>query len=255
MIEIFQSWDKSKPVPFKSFTFSGGEVHVKIEHPSYPWTSVQIKAHLTSSEEIMKLAMVNDALQRQFYGRHGMHVPINLQCPYLPYARQDRVMQRGEALGLRVICDLINAMDFTSVEVWDVHSDSALALLNNAQNYGPETFVQMIPTDKKNTILVAPDAGAMKKVGKVATGLGFKMISAEKKRDTETGDITGTKVHSDPVGDKDFLIVDDISSAFSRMDFGGILWLFFWAAIGIATTAVGIVWMLIHIFHHLRWIS
>lgn len=121
-------------------------------------------------------------------------------------------MEKGEALGVKVMCDLINSLNVESVEVWDVHSDVALALLNNVTNYGPETFVQMIPVSKPNTILVAPDAGAIKKVFKVAKGLGFEMVTASKHRSTKDGSITDTEVHCPHAyaGDRDFLIVDDI---------------------------------------------
>lgn len=195
----------------KSFKFSGGEIQVSIE-PIYR-DPVLIDAHLTSADDILELMMVVDALRRmEITDIGGCHkLDIRLRCPYLPYARQDRVMNPGEALGLRVMCDLINGLKFTGVEVWDVHSDGALSLLNNVTNFGPETFVQMIPVSKPNTILVAPDAGAIKKVFKVAKGLGFDMITASKHRSTKDGSITDTEVHSGAVGDKDFLIVDDLA--------------------------------------------
>lgn len=208
MIRVLAS-NKDKKSINSMFKFSGGEIQVYIE-PIY-WEQVTIDAHLTSADDILELMMVVDALRRMDNG-YGRAVDIRLRCPYLPYARQDRVMNPGEALGLRVMCDLINSMKFTSVEVWDVHSDGALALLNNVTNFGPETFVQMIPADKKNTILVAPDAGAIKKVFKVAKGLGFEMITASKHRSTKDGSITDTEVHCDisDIGDRDYLIVDDI---------------------------------------------
>jgi ribose-phosphate pyrophosphokinase len=196
-----------RALPYKSFTFSGGEVQVKFE-PFSPFitTAVTISAHITSSDLIMELVLVVDALRRTF----GQDLNINLVCPYLPYARQDRLMTSGESLSLKVMCDIINSLQFSSVEVWDVHSDVSLALLDNVRNYGPETFLQCIPIDKKNTILVAPDAGSMKKVGKVAQQFGMPMVRADKVRSVVDGSITGTVVYSEHIGTKDFLIVDDI---------------------------------------------
>lgn len=187
----------------KFIKFSGGEIQPTVSN--YGHGMLWIKAHITSSNDIMDLLLTVNAIRQV-----SPNEKIHLSCPYLPYARQDRVMEKGEALGVKVMCDLINSMNFETVEVWDAHSDVALALLNNVTNFGPETFVQQIPVTKANTILVAPDAGAIKKVFKVAKGLGFEMVTASKHRSTEDGSITDTEVHSGHVGNKDFLIVDDI---------------------------------------------
>jgi ribose-phosphate pyrophosphokinase len=202
MITVYNNSTDKRPIN-RSFPFSGGEIQVFVEQIYVD--PVTIYAHITSSDDILELMMTVDAIRRS-----KPAATICLKCPYFPYARQDRVMNPGEALSLKVMCDIINGLNFASVEVWDAHSDVTLALLDNVTNYGPETFVQLIAADKQNTILVAPDAGAIKKVFKVAKGLGFEMITASKHRSTKDGSITDTEVHSGHVGDKDFLIVDDI---------------------------------------------
>jgi hypothetical protein len=45
------------------------------------------------------------------------------------------------------------------------------------------------------------------------------------------------------------------SSAFNRMDFSGIWWLFFFAAIGLVSLALGAAYLIIHLVHHIKWIS
>ena len=204
----FQVYDESfDEISYERLIFSGGEVQVKITGHVSQRKAITIEAHLSSSDLLIELLLLTEAIRRM------TRQPIKLICPYFPYARQDRVMNPGEALAVKVIAQLINNLGFDSVEVWDVHSDVTLALLDRAVNYPPQTWVQMIPVDKSKTILVAPDAGAMKKVGAVAKGLGFEMISAEKKRNTKTGEITGTVVHAGVgvhAGNYDFLVVDDI---------------------------------------------
>ncbi len=195
-------------IEYDSFLFSGGEVHVRLNNSwNMIYTDrVEIYAHLSSSEEVMKLALITDALRR----KTEPGTKFYLTCPYVPYARQDRVMENGEALGIRVISDIINSLRFDRVTIYDPHSDVTSALLNNVEVVDQTSFVQFLPLDKGNTILVAPDAGAMKKTLKSAKGLGYGMVVAEKIRDTKDGSIVGTKVHSEHVGNKDFLIVDDI---------------------------------------------
>lgn len=198
--------DLHREISYSSFIFSGGEVQVKLAPLPIRGESITIEAHLSASDKIMELALLVDALRRTY----GAGVPIALRCPYLPYARQDRAMNPGEALSLRVMCDFLNSLRFSQVEVWDAHSDVGLALLNNVKNVEPVTFMQRVAVDKNNTILVSPDAGALKKVAKVASGLGFEMVRADKTRSTKDGSITGTVVYTEHIGDKDFLIVDDI---------------------------------------------
>lgn len=192
-----------KDVDYKMFKFSGGELQVEVSPTNEG--HITIEASLVSSDDIMELMMVTDALRRVSPGIH-----LDLRCPYLPYARQDRVMNPGEALGIRVMCDLINSLQFERVEVWDVHSDVALALLNNATNCPPQMFAQMIPIWNTHPILVAPDAGAIKKVHAIAKDFGMEMVRADKSRSVVDGSITKTIVYSEHVGDRDFLIVDDI---------------------------------------------
>lgn len=190
----------------KSFRFSGGEMQISLPDVLPYASKVTVLANLYSSDDIMAFLLVMDALGR-IRQRYEF---VQLQCPYLPYARQDRVMNPGEALSLSAMCNLINGFNFDSVEVWDAHSDVSLALLNRVRNYGPETFVQMISVAKSDTVLVAPDAGAIKKVSKIAQGFGFEMVRADKMRSVKDGSITGTVVYSEHIGEKSFLIVDDI---------------------------------------------
>ena len=202
------------PTEYTTLKFSGGEIQVRLTDgedisPNRS-NSAYITAKLTDSDSIMELANLVDAFRRC-----DSHIFLHLVCPYLPYARQDRVCAPGESLALRVMCDLINNMKFESVEVWDVHSDVSLALLNASHNIGPERFLGKVIEDayeaKRELVLVSPDAGAVKKVTKVAKEFDLPMVTAMKHRDPKTGEITGTEIHiPKELTDKEFLIVDDI---------------------------------------------
>jgi phosphoribosylpyrophosphate synthetase len=66
---------------------------------------------------------------------------------------------------------------------------------------------------EQNTILVSPDAGASKKIYKLAEQIGYKgdIITCSKERD-ENGNLTKTVVtiHGNGKCNKDFIIIDDI---------------------------------------------
>lgn len=215
MFKIYASNPRKQVGSHPTYTvipFSGGEVHVRINEWKTEHFDVVIEANLTDSAKIMELVMLVDAFRRI-----DPTVKLHLVTPYLPYARQDRVCTEGEALAVRVMADLINSLNFETVEVWDVHSDVSIAVLNRADNIGPETFLENVLGRNRyresatQYVLVSPDAGAMKKVTKVSKKFNLPMLTASKIRDPKTGEITGTEIHiPEEHYTKTFLIVDDI---------------------------------------------
>jgi len=192
------------------FVFSGGEVQVKLKNferldLDNQEDIIDIYAHLTSSDDVMELCLLTNALRNAF----GPRVFLNLIMPYIPYARQDRIMTEGESLAINVFANIINSLNFYYVEVWDAHSDVSVALLNNCHN---KSIEDLLPEEaySRDTVLVAPDAGAIKKVQKLSQKLKLPFVHATKIRDVKDGGITGTKVYSNHIGNKNFLIVDDI---------------------------------------------
>ena len=201
-----------RAVPVRSFVFPGGEVQVRIEDAAPDRAvgarpevrpEVRIEAHVDGSDALMGLLLLTDAVRRQY-----RDPAVELVCPYLPYARQDRVAFPGEALAAAVLCRMLNAQGYARVEVWDAHSDVSLALLDRVQNRPASDFA--VPLIGADDVVVAPDAGAVKRAGACARLAGVPLVLAEKVRSTETGAITGTTVHSGHVGRRNFLIVDDI---------------------------------------------
>lgn len=205
---MFNVYDSQlKKIEYESFVFSGGEVHVKITAKSFLHVQgVIIIAQLHSANAVLELAMLVDALRRHYTNL----TKIELVAPYFPYARQDRQCDTGEALSVKVMAGIINNLNLNKVLIWDAHSDVTPALLNNVINVPPHEFVEAVVQKHSNVVLVAPDAGAIKKVSSVAKYLKKEYVRADKLRDPHTGAITGTVVYSDHIGDKDFLIVDDI---------------------------------------------
>ena len=203
------------PVPVKVMTFSGGEQQVAIDMKFMPKSDIgfiKIKALIKSSADLMTLLLLKDALDR--LPRKTKECVQELYLPYIPYARQDRVMNPGESLGVAVLAKVINSMHFDAVTVEDPHSDVAPALFDNLIRIEQHTLVGKYLNHyiRKNNILIcSPDAGAMKKVGKLADKLGIKeTITGMKHRDTVTGEITGTNFVGPDVWGRNVLIVDDI---------------------------------------------
>lgn len=209
-----------RTVPHKTTKFSAGEVQVSIDNIKAPGADcLRIISNIKSSDDLMEVLIATDALRRYYDA-----LPIELNIPYLPYSRQDRVMEPGQSLSVRVFAKIINAQKYARVITWDCHSDVGPALINNCDNVPVEDLLTQTALSRSdyisaevgthNTVLVAPDAGAIKKVTKLSQRLGIPFLRADKTRDVKTGNITGTVVHPNPeietLEDKHFLIVDDI---------------------------------------------
>jgi ribose-phosphate pyrophosphokinase len=162
-------------------------------------------------DQIMELACLVDAI-RQIQTETGNYKYINLIIPFFPGARQDRYVNKGESLTVKVYANFINMMGFDTVAVADSHSDVSTALLNNCIILKQhEIFSPHLP---KGSILVSPDAGAIKKVQDLAFAIGSEtIIKCDKHRDKTTGRIDGFTVHADNldrIKDASLYVVDDI---------------------------------------------
>ena len=217
-------------VPVTITRFPAGESLVSIKDEQV-FPVGNIKAMITfdfeSNSDLIDLLMLTDCIRRYYFQK----VDIALKMSYMPYARQDRVCNRGESLSVKVIADLINSQNYVTVYTTDAHSEVTPALLNNCINVPLDVCAYNLQTKfPRNNfpILVSPDAGANKKVFAFAKANGFpEVIRADKTRDVATGKITGTVVYSnnatvtgvDSEGNtsktiikdyRDFLILDDI---------------------------------------------
>ncbi len=190
----------------ESFKFPCGEVNVKVD-TDYQRT-VDVEFVFEGSDSIMELLLACDAIKRQ--SRLGV-----LHMDYVPFGRQDRVMNDGEALSLKVFCDLINGLGFKCVRVLDPHSDVTTALINNCHVTDQiDTFAPEINVDFPASLyyLISPDGGALKKIYGIAKATDpLGVIECTKERDVSTGDIKRTIVHHHgSLEGVDCIIVDDI---------------------------------------------
>lgn len=202
----------------KTTDFSGN-VQV-IEYSVYPGGEItlatrvnefdieEIFAHITSADDLMALCQVSDIILK--FSPNAF-----LTLPYVPYARQDRVIDDtigGQCLSIKVFANIINSLAFKSVMVYDAHSDVSTALINNCYNISKEDiFEDLLMTRYNNAVLLAPDQGAIKSVEKLANKCRLENTFAIKKRDPATGMIKYRSiVDSHLLNDREVIVVDDI---------------------------------------------
>ena len=162
----------------------------------------------------MLLAQLVDAV------RHVTDVAVShLQLAWLPWARQDRHMVAGDSFALKVFANQLNTLNFDKVFILDPHSDAAAAAINNCVAIPQETCLLQSETLRRaiaqgELMLVAPDAGALKKIHNVAKATGAKNYAIlTKERDVASGNLTGFALVAGEVAGKDLLIVDDLCDA------------------------------------------
>lgn len=199
----FQPFGKS--IEFEAFTFNGGEPHLKIKTALSPTEEVTITVRIRAFNDLGFILLAKDALRRMGVQK------IHLLLPYFPAARQDRVMVAGEPLTVKIYADLINQCKFETVTILDPHSEVTAAVLNNVQVIDNHLFVKKCLEQITDYQLISPDGGALKKVYKLAPFLGGKpVIECSKRRDVNTGKLTGFTVYADDLKGKTCVIVDDI---------------------------------------------
>lgn len=218
----FSKWENTFVVNYKTMNFHGGERHLQILSDLQPGGDLVISHRINSMVDLFDIILANDAARRM-----GIF-NISLVIPYFPAARQDRVCNVGEPLTVKVVADLINGCGFKEVAIFSPHSEVAPALLNNCSILALENeYAQWIFEDNKKHIqkdgrvfnVVCPDAGAAKRVEKIAKHLAnnnghfnIQMIRCEKVRDVATGQLKEFIVQTDDLKGAPCVIFDDINS-------------------------------------------
>lgn len=206
----------NQPVEIERGVFPDGAVWLKVigELPRFAQVMRVRVAAMRDMNDFMLLAQLVDAV------RHVTDIAVShLELAWLPWARQDRHMVNGDSFALKVFANQLNTLNFNKVLLLDPHSDAAAAAINNSVVIAQETclmksenLLQAISTGK--LMLVAPDAGALKKIHNVAKASGARDYAIlTKERDVATGNLTGFSLVSGNVAGKDVLIVDDLCDA------------------------------------------
>lgn len=195
-------------ITHETFTFHGGEPHIKIKDQIVDQSTIAVTIKLNTFNDMGTLYVAMDALRR-----HVDNCRYIFFIPYLPAARQDRVMVSGEPFTAKVIAHLINELHFDQVLIFDPHSDVGPALINNSKVLTNHNFVSTSINKLELTDyhLISPDAGSNKKMFNLCEYLQKdNFIRADKHRDVSTGKLTSFEVYAEDLQNKPCIVVDDI---------------------------------------------
>jgi ribose-phosphate pyrophosphokinase len=183
-----------------------GSQSVDVDVSNVTVTAVFGSEGFTINDELIALAFVRDALRTQYPLAN-----IHLRLPYVPYGRQDRACNPGEAASLKVIGNMINGMNFATVSTVDPHSTVTAAVIDRL--YAVDQFFVFagVRQSFRETYIVAPDQGASKKCEDFAKLVGAAgVITCAKNRDLRTGRIISFRVIDDVPPNADLLVLDDL---------------------------------------------
>ncbi len=159
------------------------------------------------NEHLVELLLIIDACRRAGAMR------TTAVIPYFGYARQDRRGHAGEAVGARVVADALAGAGADRLVVVDPHTTALEAMsevpveMLTAVPIMADTLAPLVSDD---SVLVAPDLGAVKLAERYASRLNLPVVVVRKIR------LSGTTVESEEmvgtVEGRPAVVVDDMIS-------------------------------------------
>jgi ribose-phosphate pyrophosphokinase len=223
MLKLNLIHPQQSDIAFKTMVFPDGQPHIKFDLSKIDdyTEGVEIITRIANPSDLFMVLLAKDALEAHGFEHFDLHIA------YLMAARMDRQMTEGEPFSLRIVAAIINQAGFHRIRIFDPHSEVSTALILRSKAIGNEQFVKECITHfyqnnvKDDYALISPDAGALKKIYKVAQFVdapfpiesGFRsstVIECSKKRDVKTGHLTGFSSNVADFEGKTCFIVDDI---------------------------------------------
>lgn len=199
-----------EPVEVKHFP-AGEQSILNFNYPKpISGNKVFIDWYYENDEELVTLIYITNHI-RSLYP----DALIQLDMPYIPHARMDRVKSDKEVFTLKYFAQIINSLNFCQVFTADAHSNVSEALIDRIVNVDPSEIINKILKDLGPTLVVYfPDAGAYKRYSGLECFKNVKIVYGEKIRNWETHRIEGLNVVTNGVDlkDKYVIMVDDIIS-------------------------------------------
>lgn len=216
MIQVMSTTGELIPVSFINFSDGATTLKMKIREEllDKPLT-VTFLPTTPVNDFFWLIPLVNSSLDCQnFKGKR------NLNVPYLPHGRADRVFEKGNPLPLDEVLHLFNKFDhvtMTDPHNWSLFNDLFKLDVNVTTRIIPQhkCFLELFSSKvKENTVLVSPDKGSCPKVVTLNYSLSLRgreceVVVANKVR--ENGKIVKTELKKDvDLTGKECVIVDDI---------------------------------------------
>jgi ribose-phosphate pyrophosphokinase len=197
----------------ESSQFENGERRVRIiPGDKGAVTLVQSLSSLVD-EHLVEFCLLADALSRAGY------TSITGVVPWLGYSKQDKVFRPGEPLSAKVIAQIIQTTKIKKLITFDLHNRAITGFFDipvvelSAKPTFLEYFRKIAGDD---SVVVAPDEGAVKSSAYFARELNIPIAYMDKRRDLNTGKVEVVSMSGEVKG-KHVIIVDDMIVTGSTM--------------------------------------
>ena len=190
--------------------FPDGELHVELQEDIRGRAVCLVQPTAPPvGENLLELLLMADACWRAGASR------LMAVLPYFGYARQDRRATSGEALGGRLVADLLERGHFERVVAVNLHTASlegCFSMPLEHLNAGPLLAEAVRPHAGAGSVVVSPDLGAVKLAERYARQLGLPLAIVHKSR------VSGSEVNvqglvGEVKGLKPIIVDDLISTA------------------------------------------
>lgn len=157
-----------------------------------------------TDHHLIELLLTCDALKRK-----GVKKIVGV-VPWLGYSKQDKVFREGEPLSIRVIAKILQVAGLSKLITIDLHNPKIadyfkIPVVNLS---AVEVLARQVKADKE-TVIVAPDKGAIKKSKELGKILDCPVAVISKQRDLVTGKVKILGIKGE-VKNKKIVIIDDM---------------------------------------------
>ena len=184
--------------------FDDEELHVEVDESIRGRDVYVIQSTSTPVDEhVIELLFLADACRR------GGAARLTAVVPYFGYARQDRRAKGCEAVGAAVIASLIEAAGFARVVAIDLHAPAIEGFFRiPVEHLSATALLAAVVTTTSDSVLVAPDLGAVKLAERYQALLNIPVVVIHKAR------VSGAEVSLrglfGEVRDRAPIVVDDM---------------------------------------------
>ncbi len=198
--------------PLRRFPDGEQDVEIQTSVRGDPVFVVQPLVHPVG-EHLLELLLIADACRRA--GARS----ITAVVPYMGFARQDRVTREGTPLGARVVANVLGTGALSQVIAVDLHSPVVASCVD-----APVAHLTAVPLvvealrghAREDSVVVAPDLGAVKLADAYARRLALPLAVVYKVRSSPT-EVAAQRVAGDVHGKRP-LVVDDMISTGSTIE-------------------------------------
>jgi ribose-phosphate pyrophosphokinase len=207
-IETYKNNTLVQSFQLERLTFPDSQPHIKIpENVALDdLTTIVITCSIRNPQELFELQM----LVGMFINPWKYQIKLNIL--WLFGARMDRPIDDRQPNTFRTVCNNINLLGLQgNINLLDIHNPKAVTFGHREISLTP-FLLEVLKDFGMDTDFYFPDAGAQERY-KGLVGQSFNVLTGKKKRDSQTGKLSGFEIGSGLKQSDNIIIWDDLCDA------------------------------------------